>query len=156
MQQAQLLRAQRKGKRMGLLDFLFGKKVKLKIPDKNGKIVKKKISKKMFDELTAQGKIKHIDTVKVHILDPIRGYYFADWVVDENVHREDVEKFATPTGELYVVIAYEDGEPQTMLTKKEVWEQQRSIFHLIDKGEDYQEQLDAHISDLKKKIDDDD
>jgi len=156
MQQVQLLRSQRKGKRMGLLDFLFGKKVKLEIPDKNGKIVKKKISKKMFDELVVQGKIKHVDTVKAHVLDPIRGYYLEDWVVDEDVHREDVEKFATPTRELYVVIAYEDGEPQTMLTKKEVWEKQRSVFDLIDKGEDYQEQLDAHISDLKKKIDDDD
>jgi len=141
---------------MGLLDFLFGKKVTHKIPDKNGNIVKKTISKKMLDELVVKGKIKHVDPVKAHVLDPIRGYYVADWVLDEDVPREDVEKFATPTGELYVIIAYEDGEPHTMLTKKEVWEKQRSIYDLIDKGEDFQEQLDAHISDLKKKIDDND
>jgi len=141
---------------MGLLDFLFGKKVKLEIPDKNGKILKKKISKKMFDESVAQGKIKPVDTMKAHVLDPVRGYYIAEWVVDDDVHREDVEKFSTPNGELYVVIAYVDGEPQTVLTKKEAWEKQRSIFDLIDKGEDYQEQLDAHISDLKKKIKDTD
>jgi hypothetical protein len=156
VQQTQLLIAERKAKRVGLLDFLFGKKIKLEIPDKNGKIVKKKISKKTFDELVAQGKIKPVETVKAHVLDPIRGYYIADWVVDNDVHREDVEKFATPNGELYVVIAYMDGEPQTMLTKKEVWKKQRSIFDLIDKGEDYQGQLDAHISDLKKKIKDSD
>jgi hypothetical protein len=106
-----------------------------------------------IDELVAQGKIKPVNTVKAHVLDPIRGYYIADWLVDDDVHREDVEKFATPSGELYVVIAYVDGEPRTMLTKKEVWEKQRSIFDLIEKGEDYQEQLDAQISDLKKGID---
>lgn len=141
---------------MGFLDFLFGKKITLEIPDKEGNIVKKKISKKMFDELVAQGKLKEADTVKVkaHILDPIRGYYVADWVVGADIAREDVEEFATPTGELYVAIAYVKGNPQTMVTKKDVWEKQRSIFDLIGKGENYQEELDKHISDLKKRIDD--
>ena len=137
---------------MRLLDFLFGRKVTLDIPDRNGNIVRKKISKKMFDQLIVDGKIKHADTVKAHILDPMRGYYVADWVVGDDVPREYVEKFATATRELYVVIAYEGGEPQTMLTKKEIWEKQRSIIDLIDKGEyaKSQEELEKHISNLKK------
>ena len=138
---------------MGLFDFLTGKKVTLEIPDQSGNIVKKRISKKMLDEMVEKGDLKYIDTVKAHILDPIRGYYSEDWVVGEDVSREHVEKFATESSEIYVVVAYESGEPKTVIAKKEIWDKQRTIFERMDKGEDYQEELDALLSHLKKKSD---
>jgi hypothetical protein len=102
---------------MGLLNSLFGKKIILEVPDKEGNIRRKKISKKKFEGLVAEGKVKHVNTIKAHILDPNRGYYVADWEVDVDIAREDFDKFGTSTGELYVVIAYIDGEPKTMITK---------------------------------------
>lgn len=138
---------------MGLFDSLFGKKVTLEIPDQDGNIVKRKISKKMFDEMIAKGELHPSDTVKAHILDPNQGYYSADWVVGQDISEEHVEKFATPSSEIYVVVAYERGEPNVMITTKEIWDKQRSIFDVIDKGEDYEDALDAHLSNLKNKKD---
>ncbi len=137
---------------MGLFDFLFGKKVTLEIPDQRGNIVKRKISKKMFDEMIAKGDLQRADTVKAHILDPNRGYYSAHWIVGEDISKEDVEKFATPSSEIYVAVAYKGGEPNIIITTKEIWDKQRSIFDMIDKGEDYEDALDAHLSNLKDKI----
>ena len=136
---------------MGLFDFLFGKKVTLEIPDQNRNIVKRKISKKMFDEMIAKGDLKCADTVKAHILDPNRGYYSEDWVVGEDISKEHVEKFATPSSEIYVAIAYESGGPNIMITTKEIWDKQRSIFDMIDKGEDYEKALDEQMSNLKNR-----
>jgi len=137
---------------MGILDFLRGKKVTIEIPTSDGKTVKKKISNAEFEQLIASGKLKPLDTVEAHILDPMRGYYVETWIVDEDIERETVEDFATASGELYVVSFYENGEPQNMVTKKEVWDKQKSIFASIDQGKDYQEELDESLSDLKNKI----
>lgn len=138
---------------MGILDFLFGKKVTLEIPDQNGNIVKRKISKKTFDEMIAKGDLKRADTLKAHILDPNKGYYSEDWVVGEDIPKEHAEKFATPLSEIYVVVAYESGERKVIVTTKEIWDKQRSIFDMIDKGEDCEDALNAQLSDLKSKSD---
>lgn len=131
-------------------------KVTLKIPDKDGNIVEKEITKKEFDELVSKGIIRPadtVDTVEAHILDPMQGYYVTNWIVDEDIAREDVEDFATPDGKIYVMIAYVDGEPQIMFAKKEIWEKQRSIFEMIGRGEDWKKALEELKADLKKKID---
>lgn len=140
---------------MGIFDFLRGNKVTIELPTPDGKTVKKTISKAEYEKLIASGKIRPLDTVEAHILDPMKGYYTETWVVDEDIGRETAEEFATPSGELFVMYAYENGEPQIMVAKKEVWEKQKSIFASVEQGNDYQEELDGALNDIKNKIEND-
>ena len=103
-----------------------------------------------LNQLISKHDLKESGIIKVHILDPIKGYYIDEWVLDEDISKEDVKGFVTPNGELYVVVVYQDGQPQIMVTKKEVWEKQRDIFKLIEDGQDYQSELDSVMIDLKK------
>lgn len=96
------------------------------------------------------------NSVKVHVLDPIKGYYIDAWIINEDIAKDDVDNFVTPEGELFVIIAYENGEPQTLIAKKEAWEKQRDILGMIDNGQDYKEALDDHLNNLKRKIEDSD
>lgn len=137
---------------MGLFDLLFRKKIIVKIPSEGGDLVEKKISKKMFDELVAQGIIKEIGAVQAHILDPMKGYYVSNWVVGEDIDRKTVMEFATETKDLYVIIAYKKGETHTMVTKKEVWEKQKGIFKMIERGKDCESELKSLLSEVKEKI----
>lgn len=103
-----------------------------------------------LNQLIAKHDLKESGIVKAHILDPIKGYYIDEWVLEEDISTEDVKGFVTPNGELYVVVFYQDGKPQIMVTKKEAWDKQRYIFKLIEDGQDYQSELDSMMNDLKK------
>ena len=95
-----------------------------------------------------------MNSVKVHVLDPMRGYYIDDWIIDEDIAREDVDRFVTPEGEIFAIITYIKGEPQTLIAIREVWEKQQDIFKMIDDGQDYHEALNDHLDNLKRRIDD--
>ncbi len=136
---------------MGFFDSLFSKTITVQLADENGNLVERKISKKMFDELVAKGLIKEIDAVQAHILDPMEGYYVSNWVVGEDIERETVQKFATDNKQVYVSIAYEKGEPQTLVMKKEVWDKEKQLFDMIESGQDYQSDMESFLSDLEKK-----
>jgi len=134
---------------MGLFGSLFGKKITVQLPDEQGRIVERKITKKMFDKLVTQGIIQEIDAVQAHILDPLKGYYVSNWRLGEDIDRETADKFATENKQLYVAIAYEEGEPQTMVMKKEVWEKQKILFERIDSGKDYESEMRLFLDDLE-------
>jgi diphthamide synthase (EF-2-diphthine--ammonia ligase) len=137
---------------MGAFDSLFGKKITVRIPNDKGEIVERKISKRLFGELEAQGIIKEIDAVQAHILDPLKGYYVSNWIVGEDIDRESAMEFATESKDIYVATAYENGEPRTVVMKKEVWEKQKEIFEMIGKGQDYKPELESLLSEVKEKI----
>ncbi|ODS29713.1 MAG: hypothetical protein SCARUB_05184 [Candidatus Scalindua rubra] len=136
---------------MGFFDSLFGKNITVRLTDENGNLVERKINKKMFDELVAKGTIKEIDVVQAHILDPIEGYYVANWAVGEDIDRETVQKFSTDDKQIYISIAYEKGEPQTLVMKKEVWVKQKQLFDKIESGQEYQSDMESFLSDFEKK-----
>jgi diphthamide synthase (EF-2-diphthine--ammonia ligase) len=72
--------------------------------------------------------------------------------VDVDIDRESVMQFATESKDIYVAIAYENGEPHTLVMKKEVWEKQKEIFEMIGKGQDYEPELESLLSEVKEKI----
>ena len=94
---------------MSILNWLFGKKVTLEIPDEEGNIVKRKISNKLLDEYIEKGIIKPLITV--HILEPNQGYYTDKFVVGDDISKEEVKKFADSEGDVYMCVYYEKGEP---------------------------------------------
>ena len=116
---------------MGIFNILFGKKVTLEIPDENGNIVKRKVSKKFLDECIEQGKVKPIITV--HILNPIKGYYTAEYVVGEHIKKEEVDEFADSKGDIYMCVYYEKGEPNWLLLKEKIWKEHKKVYEDIDK-----------------------
>lgn len=144
---------------MGFFNSLFGKKKTVELEDENGNIVKRKIDKKLLDNLVAQGKIKKTDSVEVieaHILDPNEGCYLSNWIVGEDVDPETVKKFATKNNRLYVIVAYEEGKPHTLVTTKEIWGKQCAIFNQIDNNQAYEADMESLLSDIKEKMQEED
>ncbi len=136
---------------MGILDYLFGKKVEIELTDDDGKTVKRTVAKKELDRLVDKGLAVYGGAVTVHVLDPNEGYYTEEWEVGEDVEPEIVTQFADPARELYVVVAYERGEANYIFAKKEIWEKQREILRMIGDGVD-QDVIDRHMKELKRKI----
>lgn len=109
---------------VGIFDDLFGKKVELEIPDKDGNIIKRTVTKKWLEKMQATGKIKiNNDVVRVHMSDPMRADpYIVEWAVGKDVSQEAVDRYRDKeTGDLYVLIAYVEGERKTMIVTKEYW-----------------------------------
>jgi hypothetical protein len=137
---------------MSLLHRLFGKKIVLEMKDENENPVKREINKHVIDELVKSGKAVYGGKIKVHVLDPNRGYYIKEWEVGEDVEPADVAQFATPDREMYVVVAYEHGKPIEMMCQKDIWEKQREISDMIERGEDYEPKLRKYTEELKSKM----
>lgn len=142
--------AERNGE-MGILDFLFRKKVEIELTDDDGKTGKRTVAKKELDRLVDKGLAVYGGAITVHVLDPNEGYYTEEWEVGEDVEPEMVAQFADPARELYVLVYYERGEANHMFAKKEIWEKQRDIFRMIEDGVD-QDVIDRHMNELKRKM----
>jgi hypothetical protein len=70
---------------------------------------------------------------EVYIHDSIRGLRVETWTVGEQVKRETYVKFKDRNGYLYVLIAYEKGEPNAMFVAKAIWDQATQQFADIDR-----------------------
>lgn len=136
---------------MGILDFLFEKKVEIELTDDDGKTVKRTVAKKELDRLVDKGLAVYGGAITVHILDLNEGYHTEEWEVGEDVEPEIVAQFADPARELYVLVYYKRGEANRMVAKKEIWEKQSNIFRMIEDGVD-QDVIDSHMNELKRKI----
>lgn len=109
---------------VGLFDELFGKRMELEVPTKDGRVVKRSVTRKWFEKMRADGKMSRIDkpVIRVHMLDVAQGYYVATWVVGRDVAEETVKKFRhTPTDALYAMTSFKDGKPETHVMLKELW-----------------------------------
>jgi len=69
---------------------------------------------------------------KVHVLDAIRGLRVENWTLGEQVSRETYDKFKDQNGHLYMVVAYEKGEPQAAFAVKATWDQVDQQFKDIE------------------------
>jgi len=108
----------------GVWDSLFGKKVELEIPDGNGGITKRLVTKKWYENMLKEGKLSIIadDTIKVHMLHSIDGYIILEWVIGEDVDRETVMRFTDEqNNELYAMTFLQDGEEKVMIVKEAVF-----------------------------------
>jgi diphthamide synthase (EF-2-diphthine--ammonia ligase) len=111
---------------MGWLSSLFGETIEIEYRDEQGRLVKKRVSKKQFDEFTekalAEGKATIYEGCDVHIIDP-DGYRVEKWIVGKDIEQENYDKYKDKNGFIYVMIHYENGEPNTTLLKREIWQQ---------------------------------
>lgn len=72
-----------------------------------------------------------IRTVQVNLLDPNLGHTKHVWTIGEQIDRETVNKFSED-GNLYVSVAYLDGEPKMTVCKKPMWEELKTILGSMD------------------------
>ena len=106
---------------MGILDSLFGKKATLTLQGDDGQSITRTVSEKKLKQWEAEGLIRTLQTVRVHILDP-KGSHDADWVIGTDISEELVAKAKDPnSGELYALTVYGAGNPKTSLMPKEHW-----------------------------------
>lgn len=113
-------------------DALFGKKVRIEIPDGKGGVIVKYVSEKLLEKLENENKIKKLDYVKVNILDPIKGFYQEDWIIGKDIDVDMFEKYKDDiTGELYVINVYESGQLKVGIFKKEIWDQAKKQYEYI-------------------------
>jgi len=111
---------------MGWLSDLFGRTVELEYRGKDGKLVKKKVSKDQLDPLmkntVAEGKAT-LEACVVHILDSnYDGPRTENWIIGEQVSRVTYDRLKHSNGELYVIVYYERGEATIQVLKKEYWD----------------------------------
>lgn len=135
---------------MGFFDYFFGKKITFEVPDQDGNLVKRKISKKKFDQLIENRTIVKPDMVKSHILSPGSGYTTEDWLIGKDISMDEVDYLATDSLEIYVLKYYSYGKPETLLVTKNVWDKQKNIYEIIDRGEDPQEAQNALAEEMEK------
>lgn len=108
----------------GLFDFLFGEKVTIEVPGKDGKILRRKVTRAWLERMEREGKARKTqeDVVRVHHL-ATHGYEVEHWVVGRDVSVDDCERFRDPdTQELYAMSMFEDGQPKMYLLNKDKWE----------------------------------
>ncbi len=105
--------------------FGLGKKVEVEVPDGRGGTIKVKVWETQFDQWVAEGReIKKVEGFKAHISDPVKGHYEENWVIGEQISKEDYDNFRDGNGEIYVWVIYEGGEPNINFVRKEMWDKE--------------------------------
>ena len=74
---------------------------------------------------------KPLSSVIAHILDPNAGYSTQTWAVGNQISRENAERLVE-SGNIFVVVFYEDGAPKQIICKRGVWDQAKAQFDRID------------------------
>lgn len=118
---------------VGFIDKLFGEKIELEIPDGNGNVIKRTVTKKWYDKMVREGKFSTVkeEIIKVHMLHPFDGYIILNWVVGVDIPEETVAKFINDEGELYALTVFEDGEQNVMVITKEMFDNAYERFSEI-------------------------
>lgn len=79
----------------------------------------------LFGKPEIRKDLNHLDTVRVNIID-LEENYAKDWIVGKDIPRETYERFVDPeTGELYVVMHYENGQSLKKIVPKKTWDTAR-------------------------------
>lgn len=95
------------------------------------------MAKRKQSDRRAQGARQHLRAPKgscrVHILDS-RSYTKTTWIIGEHVSREQYEEFKDNGGEMYVLIYYEDGKPESRIVLREAWYKTKSALVLQKAG----------------------
>jgi hypothetical protein len=118
---------------MGLFDYF--KTVEIEYVE-DGKTVKKRVSKRAFDKLIqpaiAKGTATVTDACTVYFLDPM-GNRTETWPIGEGgIPADTYARLKDHKGDMYALVVYEAGEPQTSFLKKEIWKQAEAQFAEIE------------------------
>lgn len=113
---------------VGFLDSLFGEKLTIELPGPNGTILKRKVTKRWFEQMEREQKIREVteSVVRAHVLSPF-GYKIQHWVIGRDIDVEQCERFRDPdTGDVHVLTFFEAGEEKQTVLQKQVWEQAKA------------------------------
>ena len=108
----------------------FGETTEIEYHDELGRLVKKRVSKKQFDEIAekalADGEATIYEACEVHMLDP-GGYRVQRWAVGVDIEQDEYDRFKDKNGSIYAMTHYKNGEPVMTLLKREIWEKVRGM-----------------------------
>ena len=117
---------------VGFWDSIFGDKILLELPNSDGKIIKRKVSKRWLEKMKSEGQIKDIDAIRVHMIDPDKGYTIGHWIIGKDIDEDTVNKFRDKnTGDLYAITYYENGEPKVSVMIKSLWDETKEKMDSI-------------------------
>ena len=118
---------------VGILDTLFGKKVAVKVPDGNGNLISRSVTKKWLDRMDDSGHAGGVEqrVIKVHMLDAVEGYHVFYWVIGVDIEEVNVNRFRDKdTDDLYALHYFED-ESKIELIDKSRWELANKKFQTL-------------------------
>ncbi len=108
---------------VGIMDTLFGSRITLEIPDSNGNIVTRSVTKKWYEQFLSSSDYPDNDIVKVHMLDMLRGYQVIHWVIGNDIQENTVLQYKDgETGDLYAIYYWELEECRLELISKRTWQ----------------------------------
>lgn len=101
----------------------FSNDVTVYARDGQGKEVETTVSAAEFAAWEARGAVSKLEEVVVHFLTP-DGYSERTWLIDRDIPAATAAKYRDPeTGDLYAIVVYRSGEPETKIATKEAWEE---------------------------------
>lgn len=82
---------------VGTWDEMFGERITIEVPDHNGRLVQRSVTKKWFSRMQETGRIGRasMSSIRVHMLHPA-GHRTLEWVIGEDVKPELVDQFQDP------------------------------------------------------------
>jgi hypothetical protein len=108
-----------------LFDAIFGKKMTIQVPQKDGTVRDVRVTKAWYEKMLADGKMSVApkNTVHVHIIGPY-GLRRDSLVVGVDIPAERYERLVDPqTGSLYAIEVFEAGEPSMTIVPRAIWEE---------------------------------
>jgi len=118
---------------VGLWDSLFGDRVTIEVPSRNGQVIKRQVTKRWLEQIQKEGKAREIKEplVRVHMLNPV-GNTTQHWKIGQDIDQAAVDKFRDPeSGDIYAMTSFENGEPQVHLLKRDLWEAARQAMDSV-------------------------
>jgi hypothetical protein len=118
---------------VGFLDSLFGEKLRIDLPGPNGAVRERTVTKKWFKKMQREQKIREVTepVARAHVLSPA-GYRIQHWVIGREIDRQQWERFRdADTGDLYVLLSFEAGEPRQHVLARQLWEEAKIQMDIV-------------------------
>ncbi len=108
---------------VGLWDRWFGERITIEGTGPDGRPFERSVTKKWLDQTETAERITPVAGIEVHMLDAAKGYHVLSWIIGEHVSEETVDNFKDEeTDAIYAMTSYKEGEPETAVLRKDVWD----------------------------------
>lgn len=120
---------------VGLWDSLFGERIEIEMPSKEGKI-NRIVTKKWFEQMQNQGKAKQLITAHVYdpssyFLNPEGAIFIEAWELNKDIDEKTYEELKDDNGDIYVLNHFDNGELRRFVLAKDLWLQVQEDYEEI-------------------------
>jgi hypothetical protein len=116
---------------LGFWDSMFGEKITIELPDENGGVFKRQVTKKWLEKMLSEGKIS--TPVTVNILNAITGKREEEWMVNEQINYQTYKTFTKSDDVLFILESYDDdGKLNSTIVKRDLYLNAIDKFLTID------------------------